>query len=370
MAVENKYLGMNILFLLGRFTVGGVERVTVVLANELARRGRKVVIAAFRFENRALLADLDENVKVVELPSGRPDWTSTRVLRRVLKENAIGTIINQWCVPFRVTLFCRWAARGLGVKLLAVHHNMPTTNKRIQDATGVRRTIWRAVTAVDLRLVYVCSDAYVLLSDTFAEPFRRFVRLRSAPKVKVITNPLTMTPVVRDKENIILFVGRLEETQKRFSRVLDIWRTLSHELPDWRLEVVGDGPDRERYEKSNANLERVAFRGFQNPADFYARAQILLMTSDFEGFALTPVEAMASRCVPIVLGSYPAAYDLTREGVKIVLDAPFRKEAFVATVLALARDSARLAKAQDDVRQIAAEYDVAVIADKWERVLS
>ena len=41
----------NVLFLLGRFGIGGVERVTIVLAAELVRRGYGVTICAFEIDD-------------------------------------------------------------------------------------------------------------------------------------------------------------------------------------------------------------------------------------------------------------------------------------------------------------------------------
>jgi len=354
----------SVLFLMGGCGIGGVERVSIVLANEFASRGIFVAFCAFEFEEANLLSDLDKRVRVVELTDNWLSAANCDKLRQILIENKVTHIINQWCVPFKVTRFCRKAARGLNIKLYAVHHNLPTTNKKIQDSTGLRRAIWKLITAINLRLVYEFSDAYVLLSESFVDIFKRFIWKRHASKIRVITNPLTMTTVVRKKEKVILYVGRLEETQKRFSRVLGIWRELSKQLPDWTMEVVGDGPDRARYEAEARDVERIKFMGFQNPAEFYARAQLLLLTSDFEGFALVLVEAMASKCVPVVLGSYPAAYDIVRGG-GMIIDMPYRQEAFVSAVLDLVKNPERLTKMQEREKEISDEYGVKPIADKW-----
>lgn len=306
---------LNLLFLLGRWGVGGVERVTVVLANEFAKRGHAVCICAFDFQDKTLLNDCDGRIRIEELGGCSFGRENRERMRGIIRGNKIDVVINQWCVPFAVTRFLRRAMKGTSAKLFAVHHNLPTTNKRIQDASNpILKFIWQVITAINLRLVYEFSDRYVLLSESFVPLFKRFTGLLRGKKLIVITNPLTLNVVSREKENLIIYVGRLEETQKRVSRVIEIWRRVADLLPDWKLEIVGDGPDRQKYEMMAKELPRVAFEGFQDPAPYYARAKLLLLTSDFEGFALVLVEAMASRCVPIVLGSYPAAYDIVRGG--------------------------------------------------------
>lgn len=354
---------ISVLFLLGACGVGGVERVTAVLANALVRRGIAVTVCCFKKEDVNLVSLLDARVVFVEFESGWLSSQNCERLRQILIDRRVTHIINQWCTPYRVTRFCRKASRGLGAKLIAVNHNLPTTNKRIQDSSGAKRKLWKILTAINHRLVYEHSDAYILLSETFVEGFSRFIRKRSVTKSRVISNPLTLTPILCAKENVILYVGRLEETQKRVSRVLDIWRELSGRLPEWRLEIIGDGPDRARYEQMSAEIPRVEFKGFQSPSEFYAKAKILLLTSDFEGYGLVLVEAMASKCVPIVLGSYSAAYEIV--GEDLVVPVPFCRDVFVKKILGLIEDDQRYVCLQDLGLRRAAAYSVDSIVVKW-----
>lgn len=359
---------IRVLFLMGRSGVGGVERVTVVLANELVSRGIPVVVCAFEFEESNFISEMDKRVFVVCLNRNWLSSANCARLRQILVERGVTHIINQWCAPYSVTRFCRKAAKGLGVKQISVHHNLPMTNKRIQDSTGFKRRIWQALTALNLRLVYESSDAYVLLSRSFVDGFSRFIWKRSVPKVCVISNPLTLNSVSRDKENIILYVGRLEETQKRVSRVIEIWRMLSSRLPDWKLVIVGDGPDRAKYEQMTVDISRVEFKGFQDPAEYYARAKVLLLTSDFEGYALVLGEAMASKCVPIVLGSYSAAREIV--GDDLVVPMPYVGETFACRVLDLVDDEAKLMKCQERACEAAKKFSVRSITDEWLKLLS
>ena len=45
------------------------------------------------------------------------------------------------------------------------------------------------------------------------------------------------------KKNELLFVGRVNITQKRVDILLEIWHKIFLNFPDWELNIVGDGED-------------------------------------------------------------------------------------------------------------------------------
>lgn len=104
----------------------------------------------------------------------------------------------------------------------------------------------------------------------------------------------------------------MDFVQKRVYRVIDTWNYLEERFPDWRLTIVGDGPDRENLENhvKALGLKRVTFEGFQKPVPYYKRASILLLTSDFEGFPLVLAECMSFGVIPAVYDSYAAVRDI------------------------------------------------------------
>lgn len=356
----------GVLFVLGVWDVGGVERVIAALGNALAKRGWRVTIVAFRFGDRALLEGAEPTVMVKALGFPVASAANEKALRALLLARGVRVVVNQWCLPWGVTRLLRRAGRGLGVRLVSVLHNVPDNNGRIAAATGSRRWLWRLLSGLILRLVYGQSDAFVVLSKRFEPIFRRVTGLAAAPRLRTIGNPLTLAPAPAPKENVLLYVGRLEETQKRVSRVFAVWRLLAPRFPDWRLEVVGDGPDRAALEAQAVGLSRVAFHGFRDPAPFYAQARLLLLTSDFEGFPLVLPEAMAAGCVPVALGSFPAVYDVVRGTNGVVVAPPFEAEGFAQVVGDLMAHLEVVAGMAETARANAAAHGVEAVADVWE----
>ncbi len=365
---ESKTGRTHVVFLLGGWDIGGAERVTSVLANAFVKIGFRVTIAAFKFERRDLLEQGSREIEVCELAYPVGSSGNIAKLRATLAPDEKIFVINNWALPFISTRFLRKAVKGYDANIIACLHNTPITNGKIADAKNkVLRFVWRILSGINMHLVYQASAAYVLLSKSFEPLFRRMAFLPLSRKLCSIANPLTLAAAPAEKENVLLYVGRLEETQKRVSRVFSIWRTLQSRLPDWRLEIVGDGPDRGHYEKMAEGLARVTFHGFQNPTAYYARSKIFLLPSDFEGFPLVLAETMAAKCVPIAYGSYASVYDIIDSGEDgLIVSAPYDEAAFQEAVLSLAKDAERTEAMAARAQAKSKTFTLDAIVTKWQ----
>jgi alpha-1,3-rhamnosyl/mannosyltransferase len=89
-------------------------------------------------------------------------------------------------------------------------------------------------------------------------------------------------------------------------------------LPDARLEIVGENRlssgmkvDRALATASNGVRARVRFRSYVDDVtleELYGRARVFAFLSEYEGFGLTPLEAIAHGVPPVVLDT-----DVARE---------------------------------------------------------
>ena len=172
-----------------------------------------------------------------------------------------------------------------------------------------------------MRYVYENSNLYLVLSDNYVDEFRHFTHRRNLNHLMVQTNPVTINTdgfryVPNGKTKEIIYIGRLEVVVKRVDRIIDTWSHLEKDFPDWRLTIVGTGDDKARLEKQvqELDLQRVSFVGFQMPAEYYKRASILMLTSDFEGFPLVLPECMSFGVIPVVYDSYAAVGDIIEDG--------------------------------------------------------
>lgn len=386
---------MNILFLLKSFEIGGLEVVTSVLANKFVIEGHNVVIWAF-FEGKTSLKDrLDKRVNLVYGNGFNSGKENVKSLRDVLTENNIQVVINQWGLPFIPALTLKKASKGLNIKTIAVYHNDPLSNGRTKQVeilleqcnNIIKRTylrlklsILKSITSASMRYNYSNSDKFMVLSESFITHFETFTGINPAKKLIVQTNPITLglehiDANLYNKQKEVIYVGRLDYNQKRVNRVIETWSLIESEYPDWKLTIVGDGSERNKLEllAQNLNLHNISFEGFQSPIQYYKRASILLLTSEYEGFPLVLPECMSFGVVPVVYGSYSAVYDIINDGQNGLV-VPFSKDGFHAEKMAekisviMTNEKLRSTMAINAIKK-SCNYSIGKIYKQWNMVL-
>lgn len=337
---------MNILFLLKSINGGGIQTVTKVLANKFARDGHSVCVFAFFLGDGETMQLYDKSINILIGNEFVYNHKNITLLRNFINENNIEIVINQYGLPLIPIKTLNKATRGLDVKIISFYHNDPLQNGRIQDIDNqllytstffkrnllkLKRLFFRCATGYAMRYVYNHSNLYCILSPSFIDNFKKFTGIKHTNKLVVQTNPITIDNEgfvynLNGKKNEIIYVGRLDKTQKCIHRIIEAWATMENEYPDWCLKIVGHGEDMERLNNltKKLKLSRVFFEGVQKPRPYYEKAQILLLTSDFEGFGLVIIEGMRFGVVPIVYGSYSAVYDIIDNGKDgIITSSPY-----------------------------------------------
>lgn len=195
------------------------------------------------------------------------------------------------------------------------------------------------------RYVAENSDALVFLSEKNLN--KASVRWSDILKEKTYIIPNIIPPVfpevdLNDKQPRVLVLSRLDEIQKRISKVLEIWKYVENKpaLSRWQLDIVGDGDDRKMYEglTRKLKLERVTFHGWCSPQPFLRQASVLLVTSAYEGFCMSIAEAMNAKCVPVI-SSGSAGGDVVREGVDgMIVSENLNAETFAENLATLMND--------------------------------
>nr|WP_063770608.1 glycosyltransferase [Streptacidiphilus carbonis] len=134
-------------------------------------------------------------------------------------------------------------------------------------------------------------------------------RLPSQPRAREVLGLPADAPLA-------VCVGRLCR-QKGQDVLLRAWSAVPARIPGARLALVGDGPDRAALEAMAAALpepDSVVFAGSsEDPRDWYAAADLLVLPSRWEGMALVPLEAMACGC-PVLLTEVAGARECLEPG--------------------------------------------------------
>ncbi|MBE6157909.1 MAG: glycosyltransferase [Firmicutes bacterium] len=110
---------------------------------------------------------------------------------------------------------------------------------------------------------------------------------------EVIKNSNENISINKSKNKLLVFVGRLDDNSKKVSRQINLVKNIDN-LDLW---IVGDGSDRSKYEQEvvdNKLEDRVIFLGAKkNPFPYMKQADYIILTSDYEGFPVTYLEAIA-----------------------------------------------------------------------------
>jgi glycosyltransferase involved in cell wall biosynthesis len=115
-------------------------------------------------------------------------------------------------------------------------------------------------------------------------------------------------PVERpsSKELRVIFCGRLEHTQKGVFLMPEIVRQVSESGVDLRLEIAGEGPDRDQLVqllREQGVPDRVRLLGALNHAEtirHIRESDVLILPSFFEGLPIVALEAVANAAVPVL----------------------------------------------------------------------
>lgn len=211
-------------------------------------------------------------------------------------------------------------------------------------------------------------DHMVLLSNAYYE---ELIKLAFFPREKVSVIPNPFPSVVYDsnvnKQNWMLFVGRLHGVHKGLQQLMEIWNRLSVELPTWHLMIVGGGNELPKWKEVAAkmDLKNIHFEDFQSPVPYYTQAKLFLMTSLFEGFPMTLVEAMQYGCVPVVFDSFAAVGDIVDHKIDGLVIRAFDENEYVDSVLNLVNNEEVLERYSQNAIKKTEKFEVDQIVKKW-----
>jgi exopolysaccharide biosynthesis WecB/TagA/CpsF family protein len=286
----------RIAFYMHDLSGGGVERMRLVLIEELRARGLTVTLVLGRKAGECL-PQLPADLQVVELGSTRmlgAVWPLAAFLRAACPDVLISSLDHN---NVTALLAARWA--GVQTRVIICQHNALSAEREL----GWK---YRAVPWL-YRWLQAGAHGVVAVSRGVADDLAATARIPRA-RITTIYNPvvgkdfatLAAAPVphpwLADKTvPVFVFVGRLT-AQKDPQTLLEAFALLLRSRPA-RLILVGNGVLLAELFAQAARLRitaAVAFVGFQdNPLPWIAHADALVCCSRYEGLGNVVVEALA-----------------------------------------------------------------------------
>ena len=351
---------MNILFVLQRYPgFGGIESVTRMLAGEfIGRFGYRVaVFSTSRQDNSSQLLDGDLFYYQTSDLKGDELKKEFDALVHDFSPNFI--IYQDSYVPEDFLL----EHLPQGIKIIVCEHNTPdcletgleSVTKNLSWANPMNiirklrlprrmRNLHKATTEHHKKMLHV-ADRYLILSDGFRPILRDFFHIES-PQISTMPNPIEVP-----REPIII-----------------------ESRPNQALYVVGDGDKRQYMEKEirSRRLKNIRLIGFQqHTSGYFMESSAHLMTSIYEGFSITNLEAAIRGTIPFAFNSFASAKDIIDDGQTGYLIKPFDVDAYVETFLAFTKlpQSKMIAMRRKAIER-AQEFSLQHIADKWNELFN
>jgi glycosyltransferase involved in cell wall biosynthesis len=155
----------------------------------------------------------------------------------------------------------------------------------------------------------------------------------------------------------LVYAGRLEEPQKRISRLAAVLNTLAGREVEFSATIVGDGPARAEFTAAiecGPAATRVRLTGALDHAALAAvleTSDVFLLTSAYEGLPLALLEAMAAGVYPIVMQIESGLEDVVTTGGNAIVVPQGDTAAMAEAVAQLSRDRAQLERLKRAARE-------------------
>lgn len=317
---------MRLTLVISSLQAGGAERVMTTMANYWTAIGWEISILTFDDGSTPPFYNIDE--KVVHAPLGIASNSTNSIaglmntLKRVqILHHAIRNTRPDAVISFmeRTNVITLLAVRGLNIPTIISERCNPKLNRIGKSWEQLRRR------------TYPLADLLVVQGKGVLECFPPRVQARAC----VIPNPV-VRPHMNDALNhtglndtgapasglavgpTIIAMGRLSH-QKGFDYLLQAFAHLKPRHRNWKLTILGEGPERKELESLRRSLllEDSAFLpgSVVNPNAFLKQASLFVLSSRYEGFPNALCEAMACGLPVIAADCKYGPQDIVRHDV-------------------------------------------------------
>ena len=345
---------------------GGAERIMVTLAAGLAARGWRIVLITLaspdtdfypvpRGVERRSLRLMVPSASLLE--GARRNVWRLRVLRR-----AIAAEQPEACISFvdKTNVLTLVALLGTGSQVIV--------SERIDPRHYDPGMAWQVLR----RIVYPLAAALVVQTRAIVPWARRIMRRGT---VAVIPNPVPVpeqAPVVAARRKRIIGVGRLVP-QKGFDLLIAAFARIAATHAEWDLAIVGGGPlqDDLRNQAVAAGIgDRVTFTGVRSDVHaLVSEAEIFVLSSRFEGFPNTLVEAMALGCAVAAFACPSGPEEIIRDGEDGVLVEAENVDALVRALDRLISSPEERARLRRNAASVRERFAPSHVFDEWEALI-
>jgi len=359
---------------------GGIERLVATLADMLSQDYAVTIIANYGNSSDEAFS-YPKNVSIKYLLPKLPEIIS---LKKLLKQKNPGAIIREFNRRHKLNSARRHALKNAlkdldtdiiiterafyssavnkycknqDILKIATDHNHHQSNKKYikELISSVRNFDSLVVATPELRDFYKTK-----IKDT---------------KCVLIPNPLSHIPTKKTTfaNRNLISAGRLSP-EKGFIDLINVMETVQDELPETKLFLLGDGPEKSaiQTEIKRLNLEKsIVMPGFvrhEDIAPYFYDSSLFILTSHTEAFGLVLTEAMSYGlpCVAFDSASGARAQITPQTGV-LIKDR--NQDKMAHAIIDLLRSPQTLKTYQKQIAKNINAFSKSVVLQDWKKIL-
>lgn len=315
----NLHCMKRITFFLADFGIGGAEKVSANLIQEMSKRGISIDLVLINQDASyvnvttqqlgSYLSEIPGEVSVINLGAERA-VKATLPFAKYLQQYKPWAVISHLHYVNIIAVLSKQIART-DTRLILVEHNTISAAKSHMRSYQVVKVL--------MKWLYPKATSIVAVSQAASRSLEQYLSLESE-RVRTIYNPVVNHHLFTKADQsidhtwfkynhppVFLAVGRLTE-QKDFPTLIKAFAQLRKQK-NARLLILGEGEQRQELSDLIASLgmtEAVRLDGFaSNPYAYMSRATAFVLSSRWEGLPTVLIEAMACGC-PVISTDCPS----------------------------------------------------------------
>ena len=377
------------------FIIGGVQRVTTVLANKLSEFHNIEIVCMEKSQSNSTIYDLNKNICVRHINLPNESKSKEFIYRKLRGLNRKTNIINKIEILLKEIYYPKSKINNI-VKFI--------NDNNYDIVIGVEGIfslllgiINKKITAKTIGWYHNSYEAYFcnkqryywnmdLLFKKYINNLDECVVLTEHDKICnkdkmnldsiTIYNPLSFYSDKKSScnKNIVLCVARLVKYQKGLDLLIEAFAKVIKKEKDWKLLIIGDGPDKEKLEiqiKDKMLQNNIKILNHEDDIKkYYLNASIFVSPSRWEGFGLVITEAMECG-LPIIAYENSGPKEIIGENNEAgILIESENIERLSEEICSLIKDKEKRLYLSSKSIERARDFDIDKIADRWNSIFN